>query len=165
MHPDDPPEVSPGTVPSVLLDVPADITRAAVSLTMAGVLDRYPGIRWILPYGGGAFPYLAGRLLLGRGLGYGADPATVRAALGRFSYDTAGPMSPYATPTLLAATGAGRILYGSDSHTLPPAAVTDGLTLLRADPALDAGSGVAIARGNALHLFPTLHRRLAQRRS
>ncbi|MEX5712511.1 hypothetical protein AB1484_30635 [Parafrankia sp. FMc6] len=48
---------------------------------------------------------------------------------------------------------------------LPPAAVADALAQLRADPALDVGSGVAIARGNALRLFPTLTRRLAPGRS
>ncbi|WP_268258235.1 amidohydrolase family protein [Parafrankia elaeagni] len=171
VHPEALPDLSPGSVPPFLVDEPTEITRAAVSLTMSGVLDHYPAIRWILAYGGGAFPYLAGRLIAGRGRGYGADPASVQAAVRRFSYDTAGPTSPYATPTLLAATrsgagaGAGRILYGSDSHAIPPAAVADSLSQLRADPALDAGSRAAIARDNALRLFPTLHHRLAQGRS
>ncbi|WP_243657591.1 amidohydrolase family protein [Parafrankia sp. BMG5.11] len=174
VHPDAPPDLYPGSLPPFVVDEPTDITRAAVSLTMSGTLDRYPAIRWILAYSGGAFPYLAGRLTAGRGLGYGADPATVRAAVQRFSYDTAGPMSPYATPTLLTATatatgagagaGAGAILYGSDSHAVPPATVADGLAQLCADPALDAVTGAAIARSNALRLFPTLHRRLTQTR-
>lgn len=174
VHPDAPPDLYPGSLPPFVVDEPTDITRAAVSLTMSGTLDRYPAIRWILADSGGAFPYLAGRLTAGRGLGYGADPATVRAAVQRFSYDTAGPMSPYATPTLLTATatatgsgsgsGSGSILYGSDSHAIPPATVADSLAQLRADPALDAVTGAAIARGNALRLFPTLHRRLTQTR-
>ncbi|CAI7975286.1 6-methylsalicylate decarboxylase [Frankia sp. Hr75.2] len=160
VHPFDLPGASPIAVPSFVVDFMADTTRAAVQLTVSGALDRFPRIQWILAHGGGAFPYLAGRLALGRGLGYGADPGAIRAAVRRFWYDTAGPMSPYATPSLLAAAGAGRILYGSDYNAIPAATVGESLAALRADPALDAPARAAIARGNALRLFPALAQRL-----
>lgn len=160
VHPYDLPGASPIAVPAFLMDYAADTGRAAVQLIVSGALDRHPRIRWILAHGGGAFPYLAGRLSLGRALGYGADPAVVRSALRRFWYDTAGPMSPYSTPSLLAAAGTDKILFGSDYNAIPAATLGDGVAALRADPALDWQARAAIARGNALRLFPALASRL-----
>lgn len=160
VHPYDLPGATPIAVPAFLVDYAADTARAAVQLVVSGALDRHPRIRWILAHGGGVFPYFAGRLALGRALGYGADPATVRAALRRFWYDTAAPMSPYSTPSLLAAAGAERILFGSDYNAVPAATLGDGVNALRNDPALDGRARAAIARGNALRLFPSLAARL-----
>jgi aminocarboxymuconate-semialdehyde decarboxylase len=39
-----------------------DTTLAAASLVFAGVVERYPSIRWVLAHLGGAIPYLAERL-------------------------------------------------------------------------------------------------------
>ncbi|KPM51808.1 hydrolase [Frankia sp. R43] len=160
VHPFDLPGATPIAVPAFLVDYAADTARAAIQLVVSGALDRHPRIEWILAHGGGVFPYLAGRLALGRALGYGADPGTIRSALRRFWYDTAGPMSPYSTPSLLAAAGADRILFGSDYNMVPAATLGDGIAALRSDPALDGRTRAAIARGNALRLFPALAPRL-----
>ncbi|OAA29587.1 putative TIM-barrel fold metal-dependent hydrolase [Frankia sp. EI5c] len=160
VHPFDLPGATPIAVPAFLVDYAADTARAAVQLVVSGALDRHPRIRWILAHGGGAFPYIAGRLALGRALGYGAEPAVIRSALRRFWYDTAGPMSPYATPSLLAAAGAHQILFGSDYNAVPAATLGDGIAALRADPMLDRRTRAAIARDNALRLFPALAARL-----
>ena len=39
-----------------------DTTLAAAGLVFSGVVERYPGIRWVLAHLGGAIPYLAERL-------------------------------------------------------------------------------------------------------
>ena len=39
-----------------------DTTLAAASLVYSGVVERYPGIRWVLAHLGGAIPYMAERL-------------------------------------------------------------------------------------------------------
>jgi aminocarboxymuconate-semialdehyde decarboxylase len=39
-----------------------DTTLAAAKLVFSGVVERFPGIRWVLAHLGGAIPYLAERL-------------------------------------------------------------------------------------------------------
>jgi predicted TIM-barrel fold metal-dependent hydrolase len=160
-HPFNLPGCAAGPFPPFVADFMVDTGRAAIQLVQTGTLDRYPGISLILPHAGGTFPYQAARLTLGSYLGYGMDPASVQKSLRRFYYDTAGPMSPYATPTLLAAAGAERILYGSDYNAVPAPGVAWAADALRADPALDDATRAAIERENALRLLPTLAGRLA----
>ncbi|MBL7495237.1 amidohydrolase family protein [Frankia sp. CNm7] len=147
-------------VPEFLVDFLTDTTRAAVKMVLQGTLTRFPDVKLVLPHGGGFFPYMAGRLQLGSYLGAGVDAATAARSVKRFYYDTAMPVSPYATPSLLAAAGADRILYGSDW----PAATADGARLnaraLDADPALSATNRRRVNRENALRLLPALARRM-----
>ncbi len=160
VHPFNLPGATDVGIPPFAVDFLADTTRAAIQLVVSGTLDRYPRIRWILAHGGGYFPYQAARLMLGRGLGYGVDAATVERALRRFHVDTAAPMSPYSTPTLLAAIGTERILYGSDYNAVPAETALAGRDAFRADPALSTPARRRIARDNALTLFPSLAARL-----
>src|SRR5690606_4274253 len=89
-----------------LADFLLDTTRTALSLIAAGTLDRHRRLSISLSHGGGFLPYMAGRAeRWGREEG-GPAPSKSRRALRRFSSDTALPMSPYATPTLLNAVGA-----------------------------------------------------------
>jgi aminocarboxymuconate-semialdehyde decarboxylase len=45
-----------------LVGFPFDTTLAAAKLVFSGVVEKYPGIRWVLGHLGGAVPYLAERL-------------------------------------------------------------------------------------------------------
>jgi len=45
-----------------LVGFPFDTTLAAAKLVFSGVVEKYPGIKWILGHLGGAIPYLAERL-------------------------------------------------------------------------------------------------------
>ena len=45
-----------------LIGFPFDTTLAAAKLVFSGVVDRFPGIKWVLGHLGGAIPYLAERL-------------------------------------------------------------------------------------------------------
>ncbi len=45
-----------------LIGFPFDTTLAAAKLVFSGVVEKYPGIRWVLGHLGGAIPYLAERL-------------------------------------------------------------------------------------------------------
>ena len=51
----------PGMSPSVV-EVTFDMARAAVSLLVNGTLAKYGNIRWVLSYGGGVLPFVAGRV-------------------------------------------------------------------------------------------------------
>ena len=45
-----------------LIGFPFDTTLAAAKLVFSGVVEKFPGIRWVLGHLGGAIPYLAERL-------------------------------------------------------------------------------------------------------
>ncbi|GAA4934346.1 amidohydrolase family protein [Streptomyces coeruleoprunus] len=147
-------------MPPFVCDFLMDTTRAAINLIRNGTLDRYPNLTFVLPHGGGFLPYMATRLeLFGRALTPEIDPGRVRDYLHRFCFDTAGPMSPSATPTLLATVDPGRILFGTDWPPTPAHVVTDIVApALDGDPALSAHQLHAINRENALRLMPALAR-------
>ncbi|WP_239309860.1 amidohydrolase family protein [Frankia sp. Cj3] len=161
IHPFNLPSCSVSPFPAFIADFMLDTTRAAIQLITCGTLDRYPEISFILPHAGGFLPYQAARLTLAAAFGHGLDASTVQAALNRFHYDTAGPMSPYATPTLLASVSATRILYGSDYNAVPAAGVSVASQGLKNDPSLDTEAFRLISRENALRLFPAVARRVA----
>ena len=98
-----------------LLGNPFDTTVAAAQLIFGGVLDRFPKIRFVLPHGGGALPYLVGRLHHGwkvrpecRHLQMGPEDY-----LRHFYYDTIAH-SPESLSFLIDRVGADRVLLGSD---------------------------------------------------
>src|SRR5262249_51987989 len=70
---------------------PFDTAVAAAHLIFGGVLDRLPKLEVCLPHGGGALPYLAGRLEHGQKVRPEARDGArrkVTAYLPRFTYDT-----------------------------------------------------------------------------
>jgi aminocarboxymuconate-semialdehyde decarboxylase len=98
-----------------LVGHPFDTTLAAARLIFGGVLDRLPRLRVCLAHGGGALPYLIGRL--DRGWKVRPECRHLRRAphayLRRFDYDTI-THSADALAYLVARVGAGRVLLGSD---------------------------------------------------
>lgn len=148
----------PEGVPPFLCDFLMDTTRAAVSLIVNGTLDRYPNLTFVLPHGGGFLPYIASRIeVFGNCLTPKVERSRVRDYLHRFYFDTAGPMSPSSTPSLLAAVGSSRILYGSDWPPTPAHLVTRVTApALDNDPALDEDQRRCINRDNAHRLLPAL---------
>ncbi|WP_218022222.1 amidohydrolase family protein [Nocardia amamiensis] len=162
LHPTELPGSSPLApalpgVPSFLCDYPLDITRAAVNMTVHRTLDRFPNLSFILPHGGGFLPYITSRF--GSSGGYlvpAVEPERVEDYLRRFYYDTAAPMSPASTPTLLAVTDPARILYGSDWPAANTDLVAAAASALDADSALTIGHRLDINRHNAFRLFPQL---------
>lgn len=140
-------------------DFMLDTTRCALNLITTGTLDRYRRISVILSHAGGFLPYIGGRAeLADNGPGPGRD--AFRRGLRRFHFDTAMPASPYAAPTLLAAVGSGRLLYGTDWNQREADPVKAITRALDHDPALTARDRAAINRGNALRLLPRLAARL-----
>ncbi|MET9528771.1 amidohydrolase family protein [Streptomyces coeruleorubidus] len=147
-------------MPPFVCDFLMDTTRAAINLIRNGTLDRYPNLSFVLPHGGGFLPYMATRLeLFGGHLTPGIEPGRVRDYLHRFYFDTAGPMSPSATPTLLATVDPSRILFGTDWPPTPAQVVADiAVPALDADPFLSPEQLRGINRENALRLLPVLAR-------
>jgi aminocarboxymuconate-semialdehyde decarboxylase len=130
-----------------------DTTLAAAHLVFAGVVERYPGIRWVLGHLGGAIPYLAERL----DRGYEAFPECRRHItrppsdyLRGFFYDTVN-FDPAALRLAIQFAGVGQILAGSDyPHKI------GSIERMRSSIgalALGEGDRAAILGGNALRLF------------
>jgi aminocarboxymuconate-semialdehyde decarboxylase len=99
-----------------LIGNPLDTTIAAACLVFGGVIERYPGIRFLMVHGGGFVPYQAGRFR--HGWQVRPEPrATLKtapdAALDRLYFDTI-VHSQSALEFLVSSVGASRVLLGSD---------------------------------------------------
>lgn len=136
-----------------LLGNPFDTAVAVAHLVFGGVLDRFPRLQIGLPHGGGAMPYLYGRLQHGQRVRAEARERARRpfgAYLRRFTYDTI-THSPEALRYLVGLVGADRVMVGSDfcfdmGYERPRDIVTKRLGLKAADQA-------RILRGNAARLL------------
>lgn len=110
-----------GVNPSVV-EVTFDITRAALSLLVNGTLVRYPDIKWVLSYGGGTLPYVAGRIgafVNGSMKFAGVKPQEIApdgvfAALGKFYYDTVNVTEEPSWEALTDLVKPTQIVYGTD---------------------------------------------------
>ncbi len=110
----------PGVFGSVV-EVTFDATRAVASLLTSGALVRYPDIQWILPYGGGTLPFVAGRIeafVNGR-MGDAVKvqqiaPEGVFAALGKLHYDTVNVTNAASWAALTTLAKPTQIVYGTD---------------------------------------------------
>ena len=99
-----------------LVGNPVDTTIAAACLVFGGVIERFPGINFLLSHGGGFTPYQAARWE--HGWKIRAEPRAMlksppKASLDRLIYDTilhdVAPLQ-----FLVDQVGAGRVLLGSD---------------------------------------------------
>jgi predicted TIM-barrel fold metal-dependent hydrolase len=160
IHPTDPPGVQFG-IPAAVMDAPFDTTRAAFSLICSGVMERYPGITFILSHGGGTLPYLSYRLgrmapsvwkSFGQNALKGFDEY-----LHNFYYDTA-IVSPDAFPYLVKQASASRVIVGTDYPFSGRAVASQCLEAVHTCPELGDGQRRSILRENALGLFPRFHR-------
>lgn len=131
-----------------------DTTLAAAHLVFAGVVERFPNVRWVLSHLGGAVPYLAERL----DRGYRAF-AECRAHIQRppsdylkthFYYDTVN-FDPDALHLAIAFAGVEHVLAGSDyPHQIGSIPLM--LSSLRS-LALDEADRAAILGGTAARLL------------
>ena len=138
----------------MMLDFTFDTTRTVARLVLSGSLDRYRNIDWILSHGGGALPYLQGRM----DFGHRIFPESRRpefqpsAYLGRLFYDTMVSGHAPALRCLLDTVGAQQIVFGTDCPHNPAGASLDDLGAWGL-PETDLD---AVLAGNARRLFPAL---------
>ncbi|WP_410575401.1 amidohydrolase family protein [Amycolatopsis sp. cmx-4-61] len=159
VHPTSPPhaeEIALGR-PRPMLEFLYDTGRAVSDLIFAGVLRRYPGMRWIFTHGGGVLPLLAGRFELFRtALGGGSDGPSAPAQIRELWFDLAGTPFPHQVPAFERAFGTERLLYGSDYCWTPPAAVGAQLATIDAAPQPDGTTWRELTTRNCAQLFPRL---------
>src|SRR5262249_10085826 len=119
VHPAAAPEAQ--TLPGIrshILEAPFDTTRTIVSLLINGVLSHCPDIRFIFAHGGGAIPYLAGRIAALSDKSGGMQPEQIHDQLSRLYFDTALVMNKPALAALMTFSPPSRILLGTDSPIL-----------------------------------------------
>lgn len=116
IHPNEPPfDPVPGVI-AAAADFMLETTRTAISICRSGSLDRWPGLKVILPHGGGFVPYVSERMA--RVCGDGTQEQGL-SRLRQFYFDTALAGTRYALPSLLAFAQPDRILFGTDwPHSL-----------------------------------------------
>ena len=154
----------PGALPAKLArDIPAyvadfllDTVRTAVSICKAGWFERFPNVRFILSHAGGFVPFAAYRIA--RACDADGNIPLGMERLKKFYVDTAVASSPTSLPSLFAFADTARITYGSDLPYANAARAAGFTGMLDAYP-MDAALRTAIARENALALFPRLARR------
>jgi predicted TIM-barrel fold metal-dependent hydrolase len=112
-------------LPPSILEYLFDTTRMITSLMMAGVPDRYPGIRWVFSHCGGAMPAVAPRIALAESRPELSALAGsgVYGVLNRFSYDTALSTTAADLGALLTRIDRSQVVYGSDFPFSPASAV------------------------------------------
>jgi aminocarboxymuconate-semialdehyde decarboxylase len=125
-----------------------DSTVTLARLLYAGVPARYPGARLVAAHGGGALPYVLGRLVRNHAINPGrtADPLE---SFARLYFDSV-VFDPAVLEFLVARAGPDRVLLGSD-YPFPIGDLTPRDVVERA--ALPAGDRGRILGGNAARLF------------
>jgi aminocarboxymuconate-semialdehyde decarboxylase len=141
-----------------LVGWPFETTLAVARLIFAGTFERHPGLKLVLAHGGGALPWLSGRLDLGYfAPEYEANPdcrANISkppsAYLQDMYFDTV-VADPGALEYLVSVVGPERVLFGSDY----PFEIGDaeGAKSLPAIEAMDTKSKELILGGNAERLL------------
>jgi 6-methylsalicylate decarboxylase len=143
--------------PGFMIEYPFDTTRAATNLVFSGALERFPNIRFILSHAGGTLPYLAWRLsvapMIDKRLKQ-RSRAEIFAALRTFWYDNALASGPQSFGALSRIASPEHILFGSDWPFCNDAVVGEEVADFTAPDFLSAPQIAAIARDNALKLFP-----------
>ena len=133
---------------------PFDTTLGVGSLLFSGVLDRFPRLELVLAHGGGAYPYLAGRLdLMHARMDRRAQGDVAARApseyLSVLAYDSI-VHSAKSLRFLADLVGVDRLLLGTD-YSFPPADL-DPLASLR-DAGFDGAQVQAIACDNVRRIF------------
>ena len=105
----------PHGVKSHVLEGPFDTTRAIASLLKTDALSRHPHIQFVFAHGGGAMPYLAGRLATLNDGSEETRPENTRAQFARLYFDTALLMNEPAMAALTRFSPPSRVLLGTDS--------------------------------------------------
>ncbi|WP_019926836.1 amidohydrolase family protein [Nocardia sp. BMG111209] len=133
LHPTSPPgwEATALGYPRPMIEFLFDTARVVCGLLLGGALDRYPGLRLVIPHSGGVLPLLVARAsVFQQGLRWLAPPrhptaqaADFRAALRELWWDLAGSPDETALGALSACADEHRLVYGSDYCFTPAHAV------------------------------------------
>jgi predicted TIM-barrel fold metal-dependent hydrolase len=136
-HPTSPPHVDSTGLgrPSPMVEFMFETTRSVTDLIFAGVAERYPHIRFLIPHCGATLPIVVDRVELFRALLPGShdrprSTLTTREQLQGFWYDLAGTAFPAPAKALVDVVGSEHVLYGSDFCWTPAMGASHLVTLM-----------------------------------
>jgi predicted TIM-barrel fold metal-dependent hydrolase len=142
-----------------MLEFMFDSTRSVSDMILAGVLERFPQLRVIVPHAGAALSVLMERVELLLPLlstRAGDAPPSLRQAMRKLHFDLAGAPVPQQLGALLQVADAGHLYYGSDYPFTPASACVSLAQALQESPLLDEAARAGMWWRNALRLFPRL---------
>jgi predicted TIM-barrel fold metal-dependent hydrolase len=155
--------------PSGMTERVLDTTRAIHHLLWNGTFGKFPGIKWILPHGGGTVPFLLYRMSAMNDNSKIAERlagGSVAATLHGLYFDVAEICSPGPLKCLMELADPNRILFGSDfpfsRHRNPADDVRSVIAAFEAFDGWDESVRRKIERENALNLFPRLATAIAR---
>jgi len=138
------------------LEYPYDTARTFMSLLFGGTLVKYRDVRWTLCHGGGALPYLAGRInslaINSREKLDVIAPNGIDYELKRLYYDTANATYAPTMAALIKYVPVSQIMFGTD---YPYVTGKQNVGPLESD-GLAPDDVAAIERGNAMRIIPRL---------
>lgn len=134
-----------------------DTTRTISSLLYSGTLSRCPDIQFIFSHGGGALPFLSGRIVAGATKFAAGWPRSPEDELRRLYFDTASVTNPPAIAAILKLVPAVQLMFGTDYPWQAPG------NCLRQLRSLGLGDRdlQEIEHDSAIRLFPRLRREIS----
>jgi predicted TIM-barrel fold metal-dependent hydrolase len=140
-------------VSDAMLEYDFDVTRAAASLLVHGILEKYPEIKFILPHSGGTVPMLIGRMKDRVAASKRPELKPMVYDLFRKQYYEIGHAAfPFPFAALSKLVPNSQIVFGTDYPAEPITSTTDEIPKL----GLSKEQLDAIYRNNALRLFPRM---------
>lgn len=118
IHPCYPPgtEAKGWDIPRMLIDYPFETTKVATNLIFNGVMEKLPGIKWLLSHAGGTLPMLAHRISIFDTRTKFKDnyPKGALHHIREFYFDTALSGANAPLDALMAFADPDRVLFGTD---------------------------------------------------
>jgi predicted TIM-barrel fold metal-dependent hydrolase len=143
--------------PRPMMEFMFETTRSISDMVLAGVLERYPDLRVIVPHAGAALPVLAERIdMFGQLTSRDAGVPSMRTAMGKLYFDLAGAPVPLLLGALMQIADPARVLFGSDYPFTPASLCETLLQQIESTPVLEDASRNRIFSDNAHALFPAL---------
>lgn len=145
---------------AAVIEYPFETTRVATNLIYNGVMAKYPNIKWLLAHAGGCFPYLSFRLKMMEEQDeqvprFGErHPEGTAPYVGKFYFDTAIMGGNAPMKALQEVTEPSHILFGTDWPFVTAELVTEQLANLTSGEIFTGDAYEAMARTNAIKLFP-----------
>ncbi|WP_243710823.1 amidohydrolase family protein [Actinomadura sp. KC216] len=135
-----------------IVDNPAQTTAAVAAMILAGVFDRFPGLRLCVVHGGGFLPYQAGRLdaIARLRADWSDDRVPPSTALRRLYYDSL-THSAASLSWLVGFAGSGHVLLGSDFPF--PTGDPEAVAKVAAAPGLTGAQRADVLGGTAAGLL------------
>ena len=142
-----------------------DSTRMVTNMVTTGAKKRFSDIKVISTHAGGTIPFLASRIaLLVNLFGIQNRPAMtaaeVREGFQSFYYDLTAATTQAQLVGLLDLVPTSQILFGFDMPFMPDSSIEPAIEALCGFPQFDPATLQAMARDNALRLYPALAARL-----